>query len=215
MSSTAADQVLAEAAIPGLDIPEALARMGNNPKLYMRIIRSFVANMPANLESLATSTISGETLEAYSIKIHGAKGSCYGIGANAVGDIARDLEIAAKNGDLASCQRDNDTFILATQELLKELIALEEKIEELENSAGGKVQADKPDAQKLKALLYATQSFSITEMSNLVEELTSTQYLQGSEAIMKIKTAFEAFDYQTIEETITEYLAQYSARGTN
>jgi len=207
MSSTAADKVLAEAAIPGLDIPEALARMGNNPKLYMRIIHSFVTNMPANLESLATSTITGDTLNDYAIKIHGAKGSCYGIGANAVGDIARDLEIAAKNGDLATCQRDNDNFILATQELLKELRALEARIEELENSAGGKNQAEKPDAQKLRALLAATQSFSITELGRLVEELTSMQYLQGSEAIMKIKTAFEAFDYQTIEETIAEYLA--------
>jgi len=208
MSSTAADKVLAEAAIPGLDIPEALARMGNNPKLYMRIIHSFVANMPANLESLATSNITAETLEDYSIKIHGAKGSCYGIGANAVGDIARDLEIASKDGDLAACLRGNDAFIFAAQELLEQLMALENKIEELENSAGGKSQADKPDVHKLRALMAATHNFSIDEMGKLVEELSSIQYQQGGEVIARIKSAFEAFDYQTIEETITAYLQQ-------
>ena len=206
MSSNAADQVLAEAAIPGLDIPEALARMGNNPKLYMRIIHSFVTNMPANLDTLDTGRITADTLEDYAIKIHGAKGSCYGIGANAVGDIARDLEIAAKDGDLQTCLSDNDNFIVATQELLVKLEALEARIEELENSAGGKAQADRPDALKLRSLLTATKNFSITEMGGLVEELTSVQYLQDGDVVMKIKNAYDAFDYQTIEETITAYL---------
>jgi len=206
MSSNAADQVLAEAAIPGLDIPEALARMGNNPKLYMRIIHSFVTNMPANLDTLDTGRITADTLEDYAIKIHGAKGSCYGIGANAVGDIARDLEIAAKDGDLQTCLSDNDNFIVATQELLTKLEALEARIEELENSAGGKAQADRPDALKLRSLLTATKNFSITEMGGLVEELTSVQYLQDGDVVMKIKNAYDAFDYQTIEETITAYL---------
>jgi len=207
MSSTAADQVLAGAAISGLDIPEALARMGNNPKLYMRIIHSFVSNMPTNLESLATSTINAGTLPDYAIRIHGAKGSCYGIGANAVGDLARELEIAAKAGDLDTCLRDNDNFILRTQELLIELEAMEARIEELENSAGGRAQANKPDTQKLRALLVATQSYDINEMSTLVDELLSVQYLEGNDTVMRIKQAFGAFDYQAIEEIIAAYLA--------
>jgi len=208
MSSTAADQVLAGAVINGLDIPEALARMGNNPKLYMRIIHSFTTNMPSNLESLATSTINEATLPDYAIRIHGAKGSCYGIGANAVGNLAKDLEMAAKAGDLDACLRNNDTFILHTQELIKELRALEARIEELENGAGGRPQADRPDAQKLRALLAATQEFNINEMGRLVEELVSVQYLNGSDEVKKIKNAFDAFDYQVVEETIASYFAQ-------
>jgi len=208
MSSTAADQVLAGAAIPGLDIPEALARMGNNPKLYMRIIHSFVSNMPDNLESLATSSISADTLSDYAIRIHGAKGSCYGIGANAVGDLAKDLEMAAKAGDLDTCLRGNDTFILRTQELIRQLEALEASIEDLENSTGAKPQAHRPDAYKLRALLSATQEFDINEMGRLVEELVSVQYSVGSETVTKIKQAFDAFDYQTVEETIAAYFAQ-------
>jgi len=196
------EQLLAETTIAGLDIPDAISRMGNNPKLYMRIIHSFTTNMPNNLVELATSSITADTLHDYAIRIHGAKGSCYGIGANAVGDVARDLEMAAKAGDLVTCQRDNDAFITGTQELLGKLEALEARVEELENSAGGKPQAEKPDALKLKALLAATQMFNIEEMSRLVEELSSIKYAQGDEMIAKIKTAFEAFDYQTVEETI-------------
>jgi len=206
MSDVTADKVLAEAAIPGLDIPDAMARMGNSPKLYLRIIHSFIINMPGNLADLATSTINQETLADYAIRIHGAKGSCYGIGANVLGDKAKELEMAAKAGELDACLQENDNFIKATEELLSQLEALEARIEGAENAAGGKAQADKPDAAKLKALLVATQAFDINEMNRLLEELTSIEYAQDNKIVVDIKTAIDAFDYQTVEETIAAYI---------
>lgn len=205
MSDTAIDQVLSQADIPGLDIPDALARMGNSGKLYMRIIHSFVTNMPGNLEELATNTISDETLSDYAIRIHGAKGSCYGIGANAVGDIAFTLEKAAKAGDIDFCLKENDDFIASANELIKDLQRLEAQVAAAENT-DSIVLADKPDATKLAALLVATQNFDIDQMNKLVEELVSVHYAQDSDVIEKIKDRFEAFDYQTIEETIAAYL---------
>lgn len=206
MSDAAIDQILAETTIDGLDIPDALARMGNSGKIYMRIIHSFVTNMPETLNELATSNINDETLGDYAIRIHGAKGSCYGIGANKVGDIARTLEMAAKAGELETCLAVNDSFLDGTKALIKELEALEAKIEDAANSLGGKQKVDKPDTTKLAALLSATQSFDIDQMGSLVEELTSTEYAQGGEVVAKIKQSFDAFDYQAIEEAIASYL---------
>jgi len=210
MSSITTDQILASTEIHGVDIMEALGRMGNNSKIFMRIIHSFTTNMPGNLAELATDTITADTLKDYSIRIHGAKGSCYGIGANAMGDVALALEMAAKAGDLETCLRDNDSFITGTQELLVELEALEARVEQLESDGGGKAQADKPDAAKLRALLTATQQFDIDEMGKLVEELAGIQYAQGSEIISRIKNANDAFDYLTVEETIAAYLKENS-----
>lgn len=204
MTGSATGRVLTETTIPGLNIADALARMGDNPKLYMRIIHSFVTNMPGNLEGLATNTITAETLADYAIKIHGAKGSCYGIGADAVGDAARDLEMAAKKGDLETCLCTNDAFIAATLELIKKLECLEAEVEAAEGTI--KAQEQKPDALKLAALLVATQRFDIDQMNNLVEELTGIQYAHDGQVIDTIKKSFDAFDYQTIEETIVAYL---------
>lgn len=206
MSDMAIDQILAETQIDGLDIPDALARMGNSAKLYMRIIHSFTTNMPDNLSELATNSINAETLGDYAIRIHGAKGSCYGIGANKMGDIAKTLEMAAKAGDLQTCLDTNDSFVLGTETLINELEALEAKIEAAESSQGGKQQAEKPDTLKLAALLTATQNFDIDQMGSLVEELTSTEYAQGGDVVAKIKQSFDAFDYQAIEEAIASYL---------
>jgi HPt (histidine-containing phosphotransfer) domain-containing protein len=204
MSDTATAQVLAQTTIVGLDIPDALARMGNNPKLYMRIIHSFITNMPGNLDDLATSTITADTLPDYAIRIHGAKGSCYGIGANAVGDEAKALEIAAKANDLETCLRDNDAFITHTQELIGQLQDLETRTEAAEG--GGRAEAAAPDASKLAALLTATQGFDIDQMNTLVEELNALHYARGGDVITRIKESFDAFDYQAIEDLITAYL---------
>lgn len=205
MSDTAIDQVLAETSIDGLDISDALSRMGNSGKLYMRIIHSFVTNMPDNLKDMATEDINADTLSDYAIRIHGAKGSCYGIGANKVGDLAKALEMAAKAGELETCQNKNDEFLTGTRELIKELEALEARIEEAQ-SGNDVMLVDKPDPAKLAALLAATQSFDIEQMNKLVEELTSVNYANDGAVINAIKAGFEAFDYQTIEETILAYL---------
>ena len=203
MSDEVTARVLAEATIPGLDIPDALARMGNSPKLYMRIIDSFITNMPGNLGELATSTITAETLKDYSIRIHGAKGSCYGIGANAAGDKAKALEMASKADDLDTCLRDNDDFIACVQELIKDLEDMKAKIA---SGSDALVSVAQPDPVKLAALLSATKNFDIDQMSQLVEELSSVQYAKDGDIMAKIKQSFDAFDYQTIEETIAAYL---------
>jgi len=205
MSDTATGKILAETNISGLDIPDALARMGNNPKLYMRIIDAFINNMPGNLADLATDTINEVTLPDYAIRIHGAKGSCYGIGANAVGDEAKDLEMASKAGDLATCLRDNDTFIAHTQELVRELENLRDTVEAAEN-AGGRAGAERPDVTKLAALLTATRNFDIDQMGRLVEELTSVQYANDGEVVAGIKASYDAFDYLAVEEAIIAYI---------
>lgn len=204
MADSSIDQILAETNISGLDIPDALSRMGNSGKLYVRIIHSFVTNMPGNLEELATSGINAETLPDYAIKIHGAKGSCYGIGANVVGDLAKELEMAAKASNLEFCQQTNDSFIAQTEELLKELAALEDRIENSESA--GRAEVAKPDAGKLAELLSATQNFDIDRMGSLVEEITSKSYTQDADVISKIKAAFESFDYQQVEELIKAYI---------
>lgn len=206
MSDNFTDQILAETKIDGLDIPDALSRMGNSGKLYMRIIHSFITNMPGNLEELATSSINEESLTDYGIKIHGAKGSCYGIGANKLGDIAKQLEMAAKAGDLQFCLDTNESFITTANALLLELAALEASIEEAAQNAGGKAQIDKPSETKLAALLTATQNFDINQINSLVGELTSVEYASGGEVIEAIKQAAAAFDYQAIEDAISSYL---------
>jgi HPt (histidine-containing phosphotransfer) domain-containing protein len=196
------DNVLAQTSIAGLDIPDALARMGNSGKMYLRIIHSFTTNMPKTLDELAAVT--EDTLPDYAIKVHGSKGSCYGIGATACGDLARALEMASKIGDWQTVERDNGAYLNSVRELLAELEKLEANVEAAENQGATKASEASPDPLKLSALLAATQSFDLDQMQKLIDELLSVSYEQGGEVVSYIKDHFDAFDYQAIEEKIIE-----------
>ncbi len=199
------ESILAETTIDGLDIPDAMARMGNSAKLYLRIIHTFITKMPENLEGLTTESINADTLSDYAIKIHGAKGSCYGIGANEAGDIAKMLEMAAKAGDLDTCLRKNESFLLATRELIEKLTCLEARVKEAESN-DGRTQEARPDEVRLAALLAAAQAYDIDQMTKLVEELSNVSYTSGGEVVSQIKESLAAFDYQAIIDAITAYL---------
>ena len=201
--SAVADKILADTQIPGLDIAEAMGRLGNSSKLYMRIIHSFVTNMPHHLDEL--NAPSAETLGDYAIKVHGVKGSCYGIGANRCGNAAKGLEIAAKAGDLCKVLRDNGAFLVEARALLVELEKLEATVTAAEVAATSASLADSPDPVILQALLEATQDFDIEQMQKLIDELDSVSY-RGSDLVAFIKERFGEFDYQAIEDRINAIL---------
>ncbi|MDR3135829.1 MAG: hypothetical protein LBU07_00065 [Coriobacteriales bacterium] len=202
--TSATARVLASACIPGLDIHDALTRMGNSTKIYMRVVHSFTQNMPANLEAL--ESVSADTLADYAIRVHGVKGSCYGIGANSCGDAAKELEIASKDGNIDAVVRGNDGFLQLMRSLLLELGKLETEVAaaEADEEGGSPNLAQRPDPEKLAALLAATQSFDIDQMQTLLDELDAVRYQSGGDLIVYLKDRFAAFDYQAIEDKIAE-----------
>jgi signal transduction histidine kinase/DNA-binding response OmpR family regulator len=95
--------------IDGLDYAEGVKRMGNRENAYLRVLGSFAANMPAQLESIRR--IKDGNLADYTIKIHGIKGASYGICANEIGKEAEELEMASKRGDAETVIAGNAAFI--------------------------------------------------------------------------------------------------------
>ena len=198
------EKILADTQIPGLQIAEAMGRLGDSASLYLRIIHSFVTNMPHHLSEL--SAPSAETLNDYAIKVHGVKGSCYGIGANCCGDAAKDLEMAAKAGDLDTVLRDNGALLNSLRALLVELEKLEATVAAAEGAESSSGLADSPDPAILQALLDATQAFDIEQMQKLIDELSSVNYRSGGDLVAYIQERFGAFDYQAIEDNINARL---------
>ena len=194
---TTIDSVLASARIEGLDISEALSRLNSNSKVYLRIIHSFVQNMPRLLDVLAEVTEA--SLSDYAIRVHGIKGSCYGIGAVACGDAAFVLEKASKAGDWTVVTQGNNVFIDSVKKLIDELIALEKRVESEQASAdAGAAAVAAPDATKLTALLEATKNYDVETMFNIIEELETHVYTSGGEIVPWLREQFDSFAYDNI-----------------
>jgi len=195
----AIDDVLASTNIDGLDIPDALSRLNNLSKVYVRIIHSFTQNMPKMLDDLATVTEA--TLPDYTILVHGTKGSCYGIGANKCGDMAQELEHAGKAGDWAYVQQNNAAYIEAVKVLIAELIILEERLESLQAPTGAA--AASPDKAKLAKLLEATKNYDVETMFNIIEDLEKQKYTSGGEIVPWLRQQFDNFAYDAIVEKLS------------
>jgi signal transduction histidine kinase/AmiR/NasT family two-component response regulator/HPt (histidine-containing phosphotransfer) domain-containing protein len=107
--------------IEGLDWTDGLRRMGNQEASYIRVLDSYVANLPAMLDKLRE--FNAASLSAYMITVHGIKGASYGICANDIGKQAEALEMAARNGDTETILANNGSFILRAEKFIADLAA--------------------------------------------------------------------------------------------
>ncbi|AEF82374.1 ATP-binding protein [Leadbettera azotonutricia] len=104
--------------IPGLDMEGGIKRY-NNEKIYLRILEAFLKSAPLLLEKLRNP--SEENLKAYAISVHGLKGAARGISANDIGNMAEELEFAAKAGDFKTVSEKNSLLLEAAETLLEDL----------------------------------------------------------------------------------------------
>jgi signal transduction histidine kinase/DNA-binding response OmpR family regulator len=107
--------------IEGLDIPDALTRLGGSEETLLKVFRSYAVNIHDYLDKL--SVPEPEQLEQYTVTIHGVKGASYSIGANKLGKEAEALEWAARRKDMDFIIRNNDAFIVSAKKLSADLAA--------------------------------------------------------------------------------------------
>jgi HPt (histidine-containing phosphotransfer) domain-containing protein len=87
--------------VEGLDVDRGLLLIGGMEDQYgelLRISAKVFAEGVQKMRSQYTADLPG-----FAIEVHGMKGALYNIGADGLGDLAKQLEFAAKAGDGASC----------------------------------------------------------------------------------------------------------------
>ncbi len=137
--------------IEGVDFIDGLNRFNGQVGIYMRIIRSFVNNTPKTLELLAALDI--QNPEDYTVRVHGLKGSCYGISAIAQGDLAKTLEFASKDSDWEKVERDTPKLIESVNKLIADLDDLIRMIDtNAEASKDKRPIVDAPDKEVIQSL---------------------------------------------------------------
>ncbi|MDR3354808.1 MAG: response regulator, partial [Synergistaceae bacterium] len=193
--------------ISGIDIVAGMKRFNDSASVYIGVIRSFMQNMPKLLETLRAVT--EFTLPEYAVRVHGAKGSCYGICANKVGQMAEALEIAAKDGDFARVMAGNETFIGNVETLLLQLEDLARSADEIEKEAGSaKSTFLAPDRSLLEKMLEASRDYDIDTMQSVMDELDQYSYESEGELILWIKEQLLNFGYDPISEKLEEVLKE-------
>jgi HPt (histidine-containing phosphotransfer) domain-containing protein len=191
--------------IEGVDYADGLKRFGNQASIYLRIIKSFIQNTPATLEEL--NAVTQGTIDEYMVKVHGLKGSCYGISAMTLGDEAKALEFAAKAYEWDKIEQGNPPLIANVYELIDQLQAIVDKSERLALvDADPRPIIEKPDAALVRELLTATQTFDVVAMGEIIEKLDLVRYSSDAKLVANLKEQLTNFRYDLIEDKATELL---------
>jgi len=188
--------------VEGLDIKEALWRCGSK-EAFFDVLRSFVANTPQLLEQM--QRVFETDLAEYAIIAHGLKGASYGVGANVLGDIGKDLEYAAQNNDRHKIRKEFPLFLETAEKLL---LGIEGLLHELTPEAVAKENKPlkpAPDAGELAALHQASLSCAHSAMEEHLKKLEQYQYQAGEELVIWLRGCVDAFDYALINERLAEY----------
>ena len=111
---------MSDSPVEGLDFAAALKQY-QIEKVYQRILKVYVSSTPDILAKLAA--FSEAQLDDYIITVHGLKGASYGIQANYIGDLAKELEFAGKDGNLALIEEKNTALIAEATALIKRIAA--------------------------------------------------------------------------------------------
>jgi CheY-like chemotaxis protein/anti-sigma regulatory factor (Ser/Thr protein kinase) len=102
--------------IPGLDEAKIMEIYDGDMDIFLPVLRSYLSVIPESLEKM--SHVSAETLQEYTVIVHGVKSTSDSIGAEEARKMALELEMAAKTGDFPLVQAKNGALIQYVKELL-------------------------------------------------------------------------------------------------
>jgi HPt (histidine-containing phosphotransfer) domain-containing protein len=194
---------LLEHPLEGIDFATALMLYGNNGAAYLPVLRSFVTHTPLLLKKM---DIHLETSSRdYAIEAHGLKGTCNAIGAGGTAALARELELAAKEGNIDLVRRKHGALRWETLALTGRLTAL------LEEWDAGQAEEEKerraePERAILIRLLAAAGEFNSNAAEEILGELERYRYERGEEFIAWLREQAENFDYEAMRKRLEEFL---------
>jgi len=186
--------------VDGIDFNMAVKRY-ENEEAYLNILRSFNLHTPGILGKMRAFTgINQKAIDEYRISVHGLKGSCYGICANAIGDEAKKLEMAAISGDIKEITANNNRLINTLESLLAELDEVLKKISDAEI----KKNAHSPDPELLAELCDAAKDYKAASLWRIMQELESYNYETGSELVVWLRKQLDELEYDAIYKRLEE-----------
>jgi CheY-like chemotaxis protein len=96
------------AGVEGLDIADALTHLGKPENLRV-VLKQFCEEFEEYVETIKTSFENKDWVD-FSIRTHAVKGVCATIGMKNLAEWAKELELAAKTGDISRCAQDTLSF---------------------------------------------------------------------------------------------------------
>jgi signal transduction histidine kinase/CheY-like chemotaxis protein/HPt (histidine-containing phosphotransfer) domain-containing protein len=159
--------------INGVDIKKGIAMAGGTSELYMQILATFHKDGVKKIEEIK-KCLETDNYTLYTTYIHALKSASASIGASDLSEIAKSLEMAGKQGDMAYIKLYNLQFLMTLEVLLNNIntILLANKKKEQKDPVNFEIIKNK--LNKLKEAIDIFDSDAIDEAANSLQTFTQT-----------------------------------------
>jgi CheY-like chemotaxis protein/HPt (histidine-containing phosphotransfer) domain-containing protein len=157
--------------IHGLDVQQGIRLTGGTLKSYLRTLAAFHSDGTEKVGQIRECLETGD-LRLYTIYTHSIKGAAAIIGANALSETAKALEMAGKNEDMAFIRTHTDRF-LANLDTVLDNVA-QALLSMKEQTSPGDIVTMKDGLARLKEALDALDSESIDRALEDLQPFVST-----------------------------------------
>ena len=200
-----APAVEAVCAVEGLDMHDAISRFGSET-VVLNVLQSYAANTPQIVDQMRRLVETDKTdLAGYGILAHGMKGASYGVGADALGDMASELELAAANQNWSQVREKSPLFLETAEQLLRDINVLLHARMPAAVPEKDKILKLAPDAGELVALYKASLSCSHSALEAHLQNLEQYRYQSDGELVAWLRMRVDALDYDLISERLANY----------
>jgi len=183
--------------IPGLDISGGVYRFGNDEETYLNVLRSYAENTAAVLDKIRS--VDEDDLSEYAVVVHGLKGSSRGICAETAGDLAEQLEKAAKAKDYEYVRDNNDRVIECVMGLI---CGINEFINRLDVSRV-KPEMEKIDKELIRRLINACESFNMDDVDEVMAEIAGFRYRDDGDLVKWLSESINQTNFKEIVERLS------------
>jgi signal transduction histidine kinase/CheY-like chemotaxis protein len=197
ISDSSARSIADEFQIDGLAISSGISRFGGE-ELYLKVLHSYVTNTPPLLDK--ARGVDEKSLSEYAVMIHGIKGACAGISADAAERAAQELEFAAKRGDIDAVRAQNGPFIQIAEKLIADISAMLKTA----SSSPAKEHRSAPDKAALKKMLECCRRYDVTGMEEAMSEIERYKYESGNDLAEWLRKRLDNLEYDQILAKLEE-----------
>ena len=191
-----------------LDVESSLSLLAGNQDAYISLLEIFVNKSHQYLEQMISS-YKDENWNDFRIFVHGCKSSFYNIGAKALSEEARKMELAALQSNFDYIKSNFSYFILDLEKIAEKL-----RVILLENKNTLKRKKASPEdfaslSKRLDEIDELINMLENQEASDIIEYVVQFTYNENIDQILyQIKNAINSFDYDNINRYIEEVKKQ-------
>ncbi len=185
---------------PEINVVDGMETAGNASEVYERSLKLLRDKIPGLLAVLEQALAEGD-LPLLAIHAHGMKSSLASVGAGALSHQAKDLELAAKGGDLAHCRLFLPGFISDLRNLERKLAKVFQEVATagVPVPKGGEAELQAGLAKTLDALAQ----YDADAIGESLKPLLGLDFSGETNALLTVlKDKVDAFDYDGAAEFI-------------